>query len=95
MVISIALIKVIPGKEKPVFHALKNTEGVRCLYHIFGNHDFFLLLEAESKGGLIQRVEQMMKIEGVTAVDTVLMGKEGYLEERIYVEAPACLKGLI
>jgi hypothetical protein len=74
---------------------MKNTDGVRCLYHIFGNHDFFLLLEAESKGGLSQMVEQMMKIEGVTAVDTVLIGKEGYLEDRRYIEAPACLAGLI
>jgi len=95
MVISIALIKVIPGREKSVYHALKSIDGVRRLYHIFGDHDFLLLLEAGSKGGLSQLVEQMMKLEGVTSVDIVLMGREGYLEEKRYFEAPTCLAGLI
>jgi DNA-binding Lrp family transcriptional regulator len=95
MVISIALIKVMPGKEKSVYHSLKSKNGVRRLYHIFGDHDFFLLLEAESKGELAQMVEQMREIEGTTAVDTVLIGKEGCLEERRYIEAPVWLAGLI
>jgi DNA-binding Lrp family transcriptional regulator len=95
MVVSIALVKAIPGKEKPVYHALKNTDGVRRLYHIFGDHDFLLLLEAESKGGLAQIVELMMKINGIASVDIVLMGREGYLEEKRYFEAPVCLAGLI
>jgi nitrate reductase NapAB chaperone NapD len=95
MVTSIALIKVVPGKEKPAYHALKKADGVRRLYHIFGDHDFLLLLEAESKGGLSQSVEQMMNLEGITSVDIVLMGREGYLEEKRYFEAPVCLAGLI
>ncbi len=95
MVISIALIKVVPGKEKPVYHALKNMGGVRSLYHIFGDHDFFLIMDAKSKGDLALMVEKIKEIEGVSAVDTVLIGKEGCLEERRYIQAPILSAGLV
>ena len=95
MVISIALIKVVPGKEKPVYHLLKNTDIVKRLYHIFGDHDFLLLLEAQSKGDLSRKVEQIMGIDGIAAVDTVLIGKESYLEERKYIERDCGLYGRI
>ncbi len=95
MVISVAMVRAVPGKEKAVYHALKNMDGVRRIYHIFGDHDFFLLLEAGSKGGLAQLVEQIMGLDGITAVDIVLMGREGYLEEKRNNEAPICLAGII
>jgi DNA-binding Lrp family transcriptional regulator len=95
MVIAVALIKVVPGKEKPVYHALKNMSDVRSLYHIFGDHDFLLILESKSKGELALMVEQIGEIEGVAAADTVLMGKEGCLEERRYTQAPVLSAGLV
>lgn len=95
MVVSIALIKVVPGKEKPVYHALKNMDGVRNLYHIFGDHDFFLIMDAKNKGELALMVEQIREIEGVAATDTVLIGKEGCLEERRYIQAPILSAGLV
>lgn len=95
MVISIALIKVVPGKEKPVYHALKNMDGVRSLYHIFGDHDFFLIMDAKSKEELDLMVEKIREIYGVAAADTVLIGKEGCLEERRYTQAPVMSAGLV
>ncbi len=95
MVISIALIKVVPGKEKLVYHALKNMAGVRSLYHIFGDHDFFLIMDAKGKGDLALMVEKIKEIEGVASVDTVLIGKEGCLEERRYIQAPILSAGLV
>lgn len=95
MVISIALIKVVPGKEKSVYHALKNMDGVRSLYHIFGDHDFFLIMDAKSRGNLALMVEQIREISGVAAVDTVLIGREGCLEERRYIQAPVLSAGLV
>lgn len=95
MVIAVALIKVVPGKEKPVYHALKNMGVTRSLYHIFGDHDFLIILEAESKVELAQIVEQIREIEGVAAADTVLIGKEGCLEERRYLQAPVLSAGLV
>lgn len=95
MVIAVALIKVVPGKEKPVYHALKNMGVTRSLYHIFGDHDFLIILEAESKGELALIVDQVKEIEGVAAADTVLMGKEGCLEERRYIQSPVLSAGLV
>lgn len=95
MVIAVALIKVVPGKEKPVYHALKNIGVTRSLYHIFGDHDFLIILEAESKGELALIVDQVKEIEGVAAADTVLMGKEGCLEKRRYLQAPILSTGLV
>ncbi len=95
MVISIALIKVLPGNEKSVYHALKNMDGIRSLYHIFGDHDFFLIMDAESRGELALMVEQIREIHGVAAADTVLVGKEGCLEDRRYIQAPVLSTGLV
>ncbi|MDM7913288.1 MAG: Lrp/AsnC ligand binding domain-containing protein [Methanotrichaceae archaeon] len=95
MVIAVALIKVVPGKEKPVYHALKNMGVTKSLYHIFGDHDFLIILDAESKGELAMIVEQIREIEGVAAADTVLMGKEGCLEERRYLQAPVLSAELV
>jgi nitrate reductase NapAB chaperone NapD len=95
MVFSIALIKAVPGREKPVYHALKNMDGVRSLYHIFGDHDFFLIMDAKSKGDLVLLAGQIREIEGVAAVDTVLVGRDGYLEEKRYIQAPVLSAGLV
>lgn len=48
MVLAISLIKAVPDQEKVVYRALKEMGGIKNLYHIFGNHDFFLILEAGS-----------------------------------------------
>ena len=46
MVLAISLIKVVSDQEKVVYNALKNMEGIKNLYHTFGDHDLFLVLEA-------------------------------------------------
>jgi len=46
MVLAISLIKAVPDQEKVVYRALKEVEGIKNLYHIFGNHDFFLILRS-------------------------------------------------
>jgi UDP-2,3-diacylglucosamine pyrophosphatase LpxH len=48
MTTAVSMVKVVPGHEKSVYNMLKNLEMTRRLYHIFGNHDFLLFLEAES-----------------------------------------------
>lgn len=46
MVIGITMLKVAPGHEKACYEALKETVGIREIYHLFGEFDFFLILEA-------------------------------------------------
>ena len=45
-VAAIVLIKAVPGQEKEVFRALKEVNGVKSLYHIFGDHDVFMVLQS-------------------------------------------------
>lgn len=80
MVIAISLVKSLSGHERAVYYILKSTEGVRNLYHVFGDHDFFMILEAESLNDLANLIDGIRGLGEVAAVDTVLIGKGGYLE---------------
>jgi DNA-binding Lrp family transcriptional regulator len=46
-----------------VYRALREVEGIKKLYHIFGNHDFFLILEAESMNSLNKLLNKIVEIK--------------------------------
>ena len=48
MVIGITMVKVMPGQERLVYFSLKGKDGILDVYHIFGEYDFFVVLQAES-----------------------------------------------
>lgn len=79
MVLAISLIKAVPDQEKVVYRALKEMSGVKKLYHIFGNHDFFLILEAESMNSLNKLLNKIEEINSICAVKTMLVGPTGGL----------------
>lgn len=81
MMIAVSMVKAFPGEEKSLYRSLKNTDGVKNLYHVFGDHDFFLILEAKSKGILARKIDEIRRITHVTAVDTLLIGKNSHLDE--------------
>lgn len=39
-------MKVVPGRERSVFYAIKSIGGVLDVYHIFGEFDFLMILQA-------------------------------------------------
>ncbi|MFB3766435.1 MAG: Lrp/AsnC family transcriptional regulator [Methanotrichaceae archaeon] len=53
MVIGITMLKVVPGKEKVCYDALRHAIGIKEIYHLFGEFDFFLILEALDKKELV------------------------------------------
>ena len=79
MVLAISLIKAVPDQEKVVYRALKEMECIKNLYHIFGNHDFFLILEAESMNSLNKLLNKIEEINSIYAVKTMLVGPTGGL----------------
>ncbi|NPV63024.1 MAG: hypothetical protein HPY61_10440 [Methanotrichaceae archaeon] len=79
--IAIALVMSVPGYEKTVYNAIKSSQGVVRLNHIFGDHDFLLMLKGDSISSLYRYIEDIRKIEGISSVDLVLIGGEGCLEE--------------
>jgi DNA-binding Lrp family transcriptional regulator len=79
MVLAISLIKAVPDQETVVYRALKEMEGIKNLYHIFGNHDFFLILEAESMDRLNKILNIIIEINSIDTVKTMLLGQTGWL----------------
>ena len=77
MVLAISLVKAVPDQEKLVYRALREVEGIKSLYHIFGNHDFFLILEAESMDGLNKLLNKIVEINSVGAIKSMLVGPVG------------------
>ncbi|MDD1761025.1 MAG: Lrp/AsnC ligand binding domain-containing protein [Methanothrix sp.] len=59
MVIGITMIKIVPGHEKASYDSLKETDGVKEIYHLFGEYDFFLILEAADRTGLSGLLEEV------------------------------------
>ena len=44
----IAMVEVVPGHEKSAYFFLKGIDEILDLYHVFGEYDFFLIMQAES-----------------------------------------------
>jgi len=75
--LAICFIKVVPGREKVVFNALKEIEGVKSLYHIFGDHDAFMILESEGIDSLRRTVDDIGEMDSVSAIRTLLVEPDG------------------
>ena len=73
MVLAMSLIKAFPDREKTVYHTLRELEGVRNIYHIFGDHDLLLILEAENRDDLKKMLDHVGETRFVNAVKTMLL----------------------
>uniref|UniRef100_A0A7C2SQ54 Lrp/AsnC family transcriptional regulator n=1 Tax=Archaeoglobus fulgidus TaxID=2234 RepID=A0A7C2SQ54_ARCFL len=72
MVIGVTMVNVMPGKEKAVYLTVKGKKGVREVYHVFGEFDFVVIIEADSLSELNRLVDEIRGIEGVTKTQTVI-----------------------
>jgi hypothetical protein len=77
MVIGITMIKIVPDHEKASYVALREIEGVKEIYHLFGEFDFFLILEALDLIGLSQLLEEIRIQRYVLDTWQLLVSKEG------------------
>jgi DNA-binding Lrp family transcriptional regulator len=71
MVIGVTMVKVVPGQERTVYNALKEIEGIKDVYHVFGEYDFVVVLEVEGLSVLNRLVDTIREIHNVTATQTV------------------------
>jgi DNA-binding Lrp family transcriptional regulator len=53
------MIKIVPDHEKAGYDALREIEGVKEIYHLFGEFDLFLILEALDRAKLDQLLEEI------------------------------------
>ena len=75
------MIEVVPGSERSVYYVIKGLEGVLDVYNIFGEFDFFAILEAEGLRKLNKLLGEIQEIRNVTAARTILIGLDSGLQE--------------
>jgi len=66
------MVKVVPGQERSVYNALREIEGIKDVYHVFGEYDFVVVLEVEGLSVLNRLVDTIREIHNVTATQTVV-----------------------
>ena len=72
MVIGVTMVNVMPGSEKTTYVEIKKMKNVRDIYHVFGEFDFVVIIEANSLSELNKTVDDIRSIEGVTKTQTVV-----------------------
>jgi len=77
MVIGITTIKIVPDHEKAGYDALREIEGVKEIYHLFGEFDLFLILEALDRAKLDQLLEEIRIQRCVLDTWSLLVSEEG------------------
>lgn len=53
------MIKVRSGQERSAYAYLQQRPEVRDVYRLFGEYDFFLVMQADGKSGLGQMLSQI------------------------------------
>jgi uncharacterized protein with GYD domain len=77
MVIGITMLKVMPGHERSVYHNLKSRDDIKDIYHVFGEYDFFVIMQADGISRINKIVENIRDLYDVTTADNVLIGRDG------------------
>ena len=89
MVIGITMVKVMPGQERLVYFSLKGKDGIRDVYHIFGEYDFFVVLQAECLVKLKELMEDIQYTHNVVLARTILVGLNNGFQDHVPVKALA------
>lgn len=66
------MIKVRSDKERSVYADLKKRPEVRDVYRLFGEYDFFLVMQADGKKRLGQMLSQIEEGENIIKTGPVL-----------------------
>jgi DNA-binding Lrp family transcriptional regulator len=72
MVIGVTMINVLPSYEKAAYRELKNIEGIKDVYHVFGEYDFVVIIDVNDLSLLNAVVDRIRESETVTATQTII-----------------------
>ena len=72
MVIGVTMVNVLPGQEKAAYTELRSIDGIKDVYHVFGEYDFVVIMDVESLGTLNNIVDRMRDSDTVTATQTIV-----------------------
>jgi DNA-binding Lrp family transcriptional regulator len=66
------MINVLPGYEKAAYRELKNIEGIKDVYHVFGEYDFVVIIDVEDLYTLNDVVDIIRQSETVKTTKTII-----------------------
>jgi len=72
MVIGVTMINVLPSYEKAAYRELRNIEGIKDVYHVFGEYDFVIIIDVKDLSELNAVVDRIRESETVTATQTIV-----------------------
>ncbi len=91
MVLALTMIKVTPGYEKSVYRDLQRRRGVRDVYRLFGEFNFFLIMQAERRSMLNNLLNEIKDDEKVVMTGPVLLTVDDEVSEINLAETEAAV----
>lgn len=83
------MIKVQPGYEKSVYRDLQRRNGIKDVYRLFGEFNFFLIMQAERRSILNNLLNEIKEEGKVVKTGPVLLTVDSDMSEIVYEEAEA------
>jgi len=75
------MIKVQSGQERSAYNYLQKKPEVRDIYRLFGEYDFFLVLQADGQKGLVRMLHEINEEQKVIKAAPVLFTTDGDSEK--------------
>ena len=72
MVIGVTMVNVLPGSERAAYNELTGVEGIKDIYHVFGEYDFVVIIEVDDLPRLNSIVDLIREAGSVTATQTIV-----------------------
>ena len=72
LVIGVTFVNIVPGREKLAYGELLNINGIKDVYHIFGEFDFIVISDVDGLSALNNLVDTIRESDNVTATRTVI-----------------------
>ena len=72
MVVGVTMVKVVPGEEKSVYNQLNDIDGIKDIFHVFGEYDFVVIMEVGGLSTLNKLVDSIRDIKAVTSTQTIV-----------------------
>jgi len=91
MVLALTMIKVTPGYENSVYRDLLRRRGIRDVYRLFGEFNFFLIMQAERRSALNNLLNDIKEEGKVIKTGPVLVTAEGDMPEMAIARGEAAL----
>lgn len=85
------MIKVQCGQERLAYDYLQKKQEVVDIYRLFGEYDFFLVLQADGKKGLSQMIREINEEQSVIKTAPVLFTTDGDCDDKSILESARVL----